>query len=92
MEVVAVDELRGSHSGGDEFFAPVGVIGIVFGAEGNVVDDSGSHSTDLDLGLGEFDRVGEGGGASEEFDLVFFGFEDIAHGLGKEFLSAIGAD
>lgn len=92
VEVVAVDEFGGAHSGGDEFFAPSGVVGIVLGAEGNVVDDSGAHPTDLDLGLGEFDSVGDLGRAAEEFDLVFFGFEDIAHRLGEEFLGAVGAD
>ncbi len=90
VEIVAVNELRGSHSGSDEFFAPCGVIGVVFGAEGDMVDDSCSHPTDLYLGLGEFDSVGQGGGAAEEFDLVFFGFEGVAHGFGEKFFGAIG--
>lgn len=92
VEVVPVDELGWTHSGGNEFFAPVGVIGVVFGAEGDMVDDSGAHSTDLGMSLGEFDGVPDIGGATEEFDLVFFGFEGVAHCFGEEFLGAIGAD
>ncbi len=48
VEVVAVDEFGGSHSGGDELFPPGGVVSIVLGAEGNMVDDSGAHSSDFD--------------------------------------------
>lgn len=91
VEVVTVDEFGGAHSGGDEYIAPSGVVGIVFGAECNVVDDSGAHSSDLDLGLGEFDSVGQGGGAAEEFDIVFFGFKGVAHCFSEKFFGAIGS-
>lgn len=44
VEIVSVDELGWSHSGGDEFFSPLGVVFIILGAESNVVDDAGAHA------------------------------------------------
>lgn|GEM_PF-5900793 len=45
VEIVSIDELGWSHSGGDEFFSPLGVVFIIFGAESNVVNDARAHTS-----------------------------------------------